>query len=269
MKNGQIVDLDGDGTLEQLLVQLPNYTEFTNFQNRQEQSARTIGSASDPALGLNPVSGTPLGTTEIVTQQGIGIHEYRQGKIATFWAEVYRDWVLPHLSREINKGSKWLDELTLAELQDVSEKMMTKQSNDKIKEMIFDGKIPTQEEIDLLKSTFKETFMKGGDKRFLEIMKDEFSKLPMDIEISIKGKQKNMAETVSKLNAVFRTLFMPGAIQAVQQNKGLSDLLNNIFESSGMSPVNFGAFTGQPMQPMQGAVASPMQASVPPELALT
>src|SRR3990167_5382262 len=90
MKNGQIVDLDGDGTLEQLLVQLPNYTEFTNFQNRMEQSARTIGSASDPALGLNPTSGTPLGTTEIVTQQGIGIHEYRQGKIATFWAGVYR-----------------------------------------------------------------------------------------------------------------------------------------------------------------------------------
>ena len=89
--------------------------------------------------------------------------------------------------------------------------------------------------------------MKGGSKRFLEIIKDEFSKLPMDVEISIKGKQKNMAETVSKLNSVFRTLFVPGAIQAVQQNKGLSDLLNDILESSGMSPVNFGTFTGEPM----------------------
>ena len=247
MKDGQIVDLDGDGTLEQLVLQPYNKGAFDNFVNKWEQIARTIGSASDPALGLNPTSGTPLGTTELITQQGIGIHEYRQGKIATFWAEVYRDWVLPHLAREINKGSKWLDELSLSELQDVAEKVMNKQSNERIKEMVLAGETPTQEEIDLFRTTIKETFMKGGSKRFLEIIKDEFSKLPMDVEISIKGKQKNMAETVSKLNSVFRTLFVPGAIQAVQQNKGLSDLLNDILESSGMSPVNFGTFTGEPM----------------------
>src|SRR3990167_222970 len=204
MKNGQIVDLDGDGTLEQLVIQPYNKGAFDNFVNKWEQVARTIGSASDPALGLNPVSGTPLGTTELITQQGIGIHEYRQGKIATFWAEVYRDWVLPHLSKEINKGSKWLDELTLAELQDVSEKMMTKQANDRIKEMVLGGQIPTQEEIDMFKSIFKEEFMKGGEKRFLEIVKDEFVNLELDIEIEIKGKQKNLAEVTSKLNGVFR-----------------------------------------------------------------
>lgn len=256
MKHGQIVDLDGDGTLEQVVLQPYNKGAYDELINKLEQSGRIIGSASDPALGLNPTSGTPLGTTELITQQGIGIHEYRQGKIATFWAEVYRDWVLPHLAKEINKGSKWLDELTLAELQDVAEKIATKQGNERIKQMVLAGEMPTQEEIDAYKATLKEVFMKGGDKRFLEIIKDEFSNLPMDIEINIKGKQKNMAEITSKLNAIFRTLFSPGAIQMVQQNKGMSDLLNQIFESVGFSPVNFGSFTGQPMQ---GAVASAMQ----------
>jgi hypothetical protein len=84
----------------------------------------------------------------------------------------------------------------------------------------------------------------------------------MDVEVSIKGKQKNLAEVTSKLNSVFRTLLTPGVIQAVQQSEGLSDLLNQIFESVGFSPVNFGSITGQqmqqPMQPQQ-AVASPMQ----------
>lgn len=257
MKNGQIIDLDGDGTLEQLVLQPYNKVAFDGLINKWEQVARTIGSASDPALGLNPTSGTPLGTTELITQQGIGIHEYRQGKIATFWMGVYRDWVLPHLAKEINKGSKWLDELSLAELQDVSDKMMTKVANDRIKEMVLAGETPTQEEIDQFKTTFKEVFMKGGDKRFLEIMKDEFEGLAMDVEISIKGKSKNMAETVSKLNSVFRTLFVPGAIQMIQQNKGMSDLLNQVLEASNLSPVNFGSFT-QPAQPME-AVPSPMQ----------
>ena len=255
MKNGQIVDLDGDGTLEQLVLQPYNKGAFDNFVNKWEQIARTIGSASDPALGLNPTSGTPLGTTELITNQGIGIHEYRQGKIATFWAEVYRDWVLPHLSREINKGSKWLDELTLAELQDVSEKMMNKEVNDRIKKMVLAGEIATQEDAEQFKSVFKELFMKGGEKRFLEIFKGEFEGLATDVEISIKGKQKNLAEVTSKLNSIFRALLTPGVIQQVQQNEGLQDLLNQTFESSGFSPVNFGSFT----QPMQGAVASPMQ----------
>ena len=258
MKHGQIVDLDGDGTLEQVVLQPYNKAAFDNLINKWEQVARTIGSASDPALGLNPVSGTPLGTTEIVTQQGIGIHEYRQGKIATFWAGVYRDWVLPHLSTEINKGSKWLDELSLDELQDVAEKTTTKQSNDKIKQMILSGEIPTQEEIDAFRTTLKEAFMKGGEKRFLEIIKDEFAGLPTDVEISIKGKQKNLAEVTSKLNSVFRTLLTPGVIQQVQQSEGLSDLLNQVFESVGFSPVNFGTITGQQMQPAQ-PVPSPMQ----------
>jgi hypothetical protein len=118
MKHGTIVDLDGDGTLEQLNLQAINKTAFDNFTNKWEQVARTIGSASDPQLGLNPTSGTPLGTTEIVTQQGQGIHEFRQGRIAGFWQEIYVDWVLPHLAREIKKGSKWLDTLSLDELQD-------------------------------------------------------------------------------------------------------------------------------------------------------
>ena len=238
MKQGQILDLDGDGTLEQLVLQPINKAHFDNSINKWEQVARTIGSASDPALGLNPTSGTPLGTTEIVTSQGIGIHDYRQGKIVDFWAEIYRDWGLKHFATELNKGSKWLDELSVDELQEVAEKVSTKEANKKIKRMILAGKSLTQQEADQFRSVIKEEFMKGGEKRFLEILKDEF-KDPLDVEISIAGKQKNLAEVVSKLNSVFRTLFTPGAIQALQQSPELGKLLNQILEASGMNSINF------------------------------
>lgn len=255
MKDGQILDLDGDGTLEQLALQPINKSAFDNNINKWEQIARTIGSASDPQLGLNPTSGTPLGTTEIVTAQGIGIHEYRRGKIANFWAEIYREWTMTHLSREINKGSKWLDDLTLSELKEISERVATKEANNRIKRMILAGKSVTPEEAETFKAIIKEGFMKGGEKRFIEVIKDEFKDLAMDVEISIAGKQKNLAEVVSKLNSVFRTLFTPGAIQAVQQNEGLAQLLNDILENSGLSPVNFGQAMAQPVQ----ATASPIQ----------
>lgn len=254
MKQGQILDLDGDGTLEQLVIQPINKTAFDNFTNKWEQIGRTIGSASDPQLGLNPTSGTPLGTTEIVTQQGVGIHQYHQGIIADFWAEIYRDWVIPHLQSQINGGSKWLDELSLSELQEVADKVATKQTNDKLKKMVLSGKKPTDQDKETFKMLAQSEFMKGGEKRFLEVLKDDFKNLPLDIEISIANKQKNLAETVSKLNSIFRVVFTPNGVQMLQQ-PGVGELLNEILEQSGLSPVNFGNMG----KPVQAPVQSPLQ----------
>ena len=249
MKHGQIIDLDGDGTLEQLVLQPINKNHFDNAVNRWEQKARVIGAASDPALGLNPVSGTPLGTTEIVTAQGQGVHEYRRGKIAAFWGEVYKDWVLPRLSSELQKSDKWLDELTLDELQDIAEKTAVKEANKRIKKMLLsEGKMLSEEEVAQFTEMVKGELMKGGEKRFLEIIKDEFKNLDLDVEFNIAGKQKNMVEIVSKLNSVFRTLFTPGAIQALQASPELSGLLNQVLEAGGMKQINFGKALPQQQQ---------------------
>lgn len=267
MKHGQILDLDDDGRLEQLILQPINKTYFDDFIQKKEQEARGIGGAADPQLGITPVSGTPLGTTEIVTAQGQGIHDYRQGKIAEFWQEVYRDWVLPHLQKEINKGHEWLEDISMDEMEDLAERISVKKTNEKLKKMILvDGEVPTKEEQDMMMQLSKETFMKGKGKKPIKIFEGEFTNLPMDIEVSISGKQKNLAEAVSKLNGVFRFLFTPGAAQVLQQNKGLADLLNEILEMSGLSPVSFsGAMEGQGQTVQQGQ-QTPQQTPSPAEL---
>ena len=214
--------------------------------------ARTIGSASDPALGLNPVSGTPLGTTEIVTNQGQGVHEYRRGKLATFWGEIYRDWVLNYLKDDMNRGEEWLDELNLDELQEVAEKISIKHSNRRIKDMILSNKMPTKEEQDLMRQVVKEEFMKGGKRKFLKIMKDEFKDLPLKLRFNIAGKQANLAENVSKLNSIFRAVFTPQGVQILQQ-PGMGELFNDILESSGLSPINFSGFT-KPVEPIKSPI---------------
>lgn len=245
IKHGQILDIGTDGTLGQLNIQAINKGAFDSFTNKWEQIARTIGSASDPQLGLNPVSGTPLGTTEIVTSQGQGVHEYRQGKIAEFWQEIYRDWVIPYFSKEINLGHTWMDKLSLDETQMVADSVSKKEANKVIKKLILSGKDVTQEEAVELQEALKQIVLQGGEDRFMELMKDEFANLPMDIEISISNKQKNIAENVSKLNSLFRILFTPGAIQAIQQSKELSTLLNEILEGSNLSPMKYGIMNTQ------------------------
>ena len=133
--------------------------------------------------------------------------------------------------------------------------VVTKEANSRIKKAILSGQMVTPEEVEAMRTTLKEIFMKGGDKRFIEILEGEFENLPMDVEISIAGKQKNLAESVSKLNSFFRILFTPGAVQAIQQNPELNGLLNEILEGSGMSPIKYGVSKqgGQPVpSPMQG-----------------
>ena len=257
LKHGQIIDIQENTRLEQLVIQPINKAAFDSLVDRWGVVARGIGSASEPALGLNPTSGTPLGTTELVTQQGQGIHEYRRGKIADFWAEIYRDWVLPHFSSELQKGDKWLDNLSLDELQEVAEKVSTKEANKRIKRMVLAGKVITNEEAKQFRAVIKEGFMKGGEKRFLELFKDEFKDLALDVSIDIAGKQADLFERVSKLNAIFRTVFTPAGIQVLQTSPVAGELLNQILESSGLSPINFAGIVQS--QPAGQPVVSPMQ----------
>lgn len=263
IKHNQVFQVEEGKDASQFVIQAPNKTAFDNFVNKWEQTARTIGSASDPQLGLNPVSGTPLGTTEIVTSQGQGIHEYRRGKISVFWHEIYTDWVLDYLEEDMLKGDQWVDELTVDELAEISEIAATKELNKKIKQAMINGEVMTLEEQQQFKQLFKEGFTKQSRRRFLEIMKDEFKNLALDVEFNIAGKQAYQAEMVNKLNSVFRAVF---ANPQILQNDAMGELFNNILESAGLSPINFAKFTmqqsqqtpQQPAQTPQGVVEQPV-----------
>lgn len=251
VKNNQIVQVENGETFEQVVIQPINKAAFDNYVNSWEQRVRVLGSASDPALGLNSKSGTPLGETQIVTAQGEGIHEYRQGKIASFWGEIYHDWIIEYLRKDMSKGDQWVDELSLEELQEVAERVATNAANRRVVEMILANQSVTEEDKEFMRNFIKEEFMKGGKRRFLKIVEKEFDKLPLKLKFNIAGKQKYMAEVVNKLNAIFRTVF---ANPAVLQAPGMSELFNSILESSGLSPVNFSGLTN-PTQP----VISPIQ----------
>lgn len=264
LRKNKIVHLKEGSALSQVSIQPQNFQLFQQFANNFEQNARAIGSASDPQLGINPTSGTPLGTTEIVTQQGSGIHEYRRGKIATFWGEIYRDWTLRSLAKEMAKGDKWLEDLTVEELKAVVNQVSINRTNSQVAEMVASGKDVTKDQQDLLVQLVKDELAKGGKTQFLEIMKGELESIPLEVDFNIAGKQKNLYDVVNKLNGVFRTVFSnPGVLQA----PGMSELFNNILEFSGFSPIDFTSLSLPPAQgpqmPQGGGqgqpVASPMQ----------
>lgn len=258
-KGGDVFKIQDGKTITQLNTQPANYQLFDNAFQQWEQHARTTGSASDPALGIDPTSGTPLGTTQIITQQGQGIHEYRRGQIAQFIGEIYRDWVLDYLVTEMNKGDSWVDELDNNELLEVSEIISTKVSNQRIKDMVLSGKMPTPQDQETMRQLLKQEFMKGGKKRFFEIMKNEFKNLPIDVEMNVANKQKNLQQLTDKLSNVFRAIFAnPQGFQATMQIPAAAKAFNEMLEASGLSSMDFS------VMPPPMANQSPPQAQLSP-----
>jgi hypothetical protein len=220
-----------DGTLQ-------NLPALTNQQLFAENQARALGSASEASLGKNPVAGTPFALQSLIVQEGQGIHDYRQGKIASFFADVlYRDLILGYLVRDMNAGKKFSEELTLDELTEISDKIAQNQAEREIMDMILDDKIPTPEVRDELIKIKKEEFMKGGTRRFMEILKGELDNLPLEVFVNIKGKQRKMAENADKITNIIREIIANP--QAFAQIPGIGKAFNELLEESGMSPIDF------------------------------
>lgn len=245
LKNNQVLKMEKNSTATRLDGTLQNLPALTNYQLKQANDARTLGSASEASLGKNPNAGTPFALQSLIVQEGDGIHVYRQGKIASFFADVlYRDLILNYLVKEMNQGQKFSEDLTLEELSTVADAIVANEVEEEIKNLILDNKIPPPDIREQLTKLKKEEFMKGGTRRFMEVMKDELKDIPIDVFVNISGKQKRLAENADKLTNLIRAIIENP--QAFSQIPGVGKAFNELLEASGMSPIDFSSITTAP-----------------------
>lgn len=224
-----------------------NLTAFNNDQVNLQTQARILGSASEAQLGVNPTSGTPFALQNLVVQQGQGIHEYRQGKIATFVADVlYRDWILQYLVDDMNKGITFSEELTLDEMQEIADIIARNKAEQQIIEKILEGEDVSEATREQLIQTYKEQFAQGGSRKFFETIQGELEDIPLEVFVNIKGKQKNMAQEADKITNIIREVLRNP--QAFQQVPGVGKAFNQLLENSGMSPIDFSQISKLPAQ---------------------
>jgi len=270
LKENTIIKHEVGRPVTRIDMQLQNVGALQSYGVQMENSARTLGSASEASLGKNPVSGTPFALQSLIVQEGKGIHDYRQGKIATFFSDVlYKDWILKYLVEEMNNGKRFSEELSLDEMNEISDNMSVKYANDRIKASILSGKLPTKEEQVTLTQFFKEQFKKGGSRKFFEVLKEEINDIPVKVKMNIAGKQKDLARNADSLTNIIRTIMSNP--QAIQQIPGLAKIFNQLLESSNLSPIDFTTITTLPeatqspqgqleaSQVPQEAIESPLQ----------
>lgn len=255
-KNGSVLDLTQGSTFDQLNNVPRNLSVFENKAVDWHQHAMEVGAASELSLGKEPASGTPFKSVETQLVEGNSLHLWRQGRLATFMDEIYRDWIIPLGAKELTKGTQWLAELSGDEIMEISDTISRNEANARMKKALIDGNIDevTPQNYEQIKTVLKDGEIRKGKKRFLEILKDEMKDAPLSVYTNIVGKQKNLALLTDKLVNYVRQLI---ATPEVRQDPGLMKHVNEILESSGLSPIVYGVKPSQmqqqpPQQPSGG-----------------
>jgi hypothetical protein len=254
LENGEIMVVAKGSDVSQLNTTAVNIPLFEKSIVEWQAFAKELAGASEAILGESPDSGTPFALQNLVVNQAQLLHEYRKGKLAVFVDEIYRDWILPYIVSEITKGKEFLAELDHEELMQVSESLVTCEVNKIIVEKILNGETIDPNQMDQLGQQIRQQFLKGGNKKFMEIFKGEMKEAPIDIEVSIAGKQKDLATIVQKLSNVFRQVF---ANPAILQDPNAVKVFNKILEYSGLEPIDI-----QPPQPQQNGPANKVSESI-------
>lgn len=262
LENGEIL-ITATGTTISPINNTPvNAVAFENAVREWEAHARQTGSANESIMGESPSSGTPFKLQELVTAESHSLHEYRKGQLATFLDEIYKDWILPMMRKEVVKGSEFLAELELDELQAIADSLVICETNKMIKQMILKGEDIYPDMIEEKKAKVREQFMKGGNKRFLEIFKDEMKDAEMDVYVNIAGKQKDLSKMTDKLVNILRQLAQNPAIL---DDPRMAKIFNQVLEASGLSPIDFYMPPKPPAPPALPPQQINPQAIVPPE----
>ena len=266
LENNQILDL-GDGDLKQIDTFPRNFKLFDNFVLELDNHAKEMGAAQDPIQGGEPTAGTPFASLQAQIQQGMGLHDYRKGQLAKHVEEIYRDDYIPMIVKKITQGTTFLSELSLEDLQYVTDCLVRVESNKMVKEKILNGESITPEEVEEHKKMVAEQFKKKGNKHFIEILRGEFKNKRLGVKVSVAGKSKNLGKAMDVITNTWRfAMANPQGFMAVMQIPGFGSNFNQLMEYAGLSPADFSGISElakeQAMQQQQ--MATPLQPQLPP-----
>ena len=260
--NNEVLLVGEQKTVRQMDTYPRSIALLENSVNEWQAHAQEAGGAPNPLMGKEPVSGTPFALQNLVVQTGKSSHDFRRGQYAKFIEEVYRDFIIPYIIKEITKGKEFLSSLSLEEMETVSEKIINIEANKKITEMILNGQQINPEEMEVFKQTTKEAFMKDNE-HFIKILKDELKDAKLNIKINVSKKQKDlgaMTEAVSNIMRQALSTYDPNTKTfTIFDDPRMSKLFNQILEYSNMSEIDFNSYKPQVEQPQATPQVAPQE----------
>ena len=266
LKNLELITKSPNTELGQVDTFPRNLAIFDRSIAEWQQHAKELSGAQDPLQGVAPTAGTPFKSYDAQVQQGMGLHKERRKQFARHIEEIYKDWIIPHIKKEITNGFNFLATLSVEEMQYVADRMATNAWSKFVVNKILEGGEFVEGEQQAWIEQWKFDFKKGGNKRFLDVLKGELKDVP--ISVAVTATTSNISEMADKITNIWRFMFAnPQGFAQVMQIPGMASNFNKLLEFSGMTPADFSGIEKMIMAQAQPSPREMLPESAKPVIA--
>lgn len=242
LENGSVLTLTKGSQFSQVVASATNIVGQENAIVAWDNTAREIASAQQAIAGDETKSGMPFRLGALLNQESHSLHQYRKKRLGNFLStEVYPDWILPKMMKEVAGGMEFLTCFSLDEMGELVDQIVGYQFNQSVIKKVLAGEIVWPEDAQALKETYRTQFFKTN-RKFIKILEGELKDLPIEIEVNITGEQKNrnlMDQKLAQIWAQASQILMVNP-NFFQQQPAMAKFFNQIVVASGFSPINFG-----------------------------
>lgn len=238
MDNMEFLSVQQGRTVGTMQVNIPNFQFFERWANEWDKMAQNMSGATDALLGKDQPAGTPFRGQALVVQQGMGLHQYRRGRFATFIQQLYTEGIIPDIIKKLQNGASFYATLTQDEMEYVANRLVRSQVTKEDYRRIFDGQAPlTPEEKTAFEAKIRSEFAAKGNKHFFKILAGELEEKRLKVKVNVAGKQQDLLAIVDKLSNIWsQALANPQILQDPYAVK----VFNKIIQYSGLDPIDFG-----------------------------
>lgn len=244
--NGHIFALDPNTDISVLNTITGNLPQFQNLVDKWHMQFDRSTAITDSLRGETPPSGQAYRLGALLTQQSASTFDYIREDMGLFYEEIWRDWVLPYLTKKYSKKTIIASDLfSTEELMKIDEKYAIASANEEAKRLMMQGKIVTPEALQMLIDQYKKHIGNSGSKRFIETEDDFFKGYEGRAVFNITGEQKNKQAVLESISNIFQTV---AGNPAVLQDPMLRKIFGKILELSGanVSPLELEQVANNP-----------------------
>jgi hypothetical protein len=268
MENGTILTVAPNTSVSQVNNGPNSFAAFEKLIADWDTQAERVTSTFSSKTGETMPSGTPFRLAAMLNGEAGSMFVYRLQEAGLFVQEIYQDWVLPFLVKQIMKEDELVADLTDEELQAVVEDVAQHEAVEHMKEQMLSGKIVTPQDFETVKAIVRDAHANGAKRRAFKIPKNFFQD-DYNVDVITTGEQKNKSVMLETLFNIFQVV---ARTPQLLQDPILQKLFNQIVELAGVSPLMFkmpaqGSTPAAPGAPAPdpAATPSPFPQSVAPQ----
>lgn len=260
--HGTILEHDENKPISTLqLVPAGGMQQFPNLLQQWYQQLERVTSGYQAQRGETPPSGTPFRLQATILQQSSSVFTDLQEELGIFITELFNDWIMPHLAKQMNREHILAHEFSMEELKEIDRNFAIHEANKRTMEKVLSGEIVTTEQYSRYQEEAEEAIKRTKAQRFLNIPKDYYKKFKAKVTVNVTGEQRNKAAV---LESLFNIMTIYAKNPALTQDPVLTQIFLRILEvsGSGISPVTIMGAMAQQAENMEKMAKIKAEAAV-------